>query len=100
MRTNPRPRGAAAKAAPWASFSSWLVSSIYFFFVRSSEAGQITTFGLNPGPHDHPLSIADLTLPVLTSLYVMAVLSVSLGVFQISRDCERGRRADPRTRDR
>jgi len=57
---------------------------IYVFFVRSSTAGQLATFGMNPGRQTSALRIADVTLPVLTSLYIMSLLSVALGVAQLA----------------
>ncbi|MEN6478996.1 MAG: ABC transporter permease [Anaerolineales bacterium] len=56
---------------------------IYGAFVRSSSVGQLATFGMNPGRQTQAMRIPDITLPVLTSLYVMSLLSVALGVGQL-----------------
>jgi len=56
---------------------------IYFLFVPTSSNGQVSTFGMNPGRQTATIQIPDVTLPVLTSLYVMAFLSVALGVTQL-----------------
>ncbi len=57
---------------------------IYAFFVRSSTAGQLATFGMNPGRQTAALRLPDITLPVLASLYAMSLLSVALGVAQLT----------------
>jgi simple sugar transport system permease protein len=57
---------------------------IYAFFVRSSTAGQLATFGMNPGRQTAALRMPDITLPVLASLYAMSLLSVLLGVAQLT----------------
>ena len=57
---------------------------IYVFFVRSSTADQLATFGMNPGRQTAALRLPDVTLPVLTSLYVMSLLAVALGVAQLA----------------
>ena len=59
--------------------------AVYALFVRSSEAGQSVTFGLNPGRVTAALKVPDLALPVLPSLYVMALICVFMGIFQLAR---------------
>jgi ABC-type uncharacterized transport system permease subunit len=58
---------------------------IYVFFVRSSSPGQLATFGLNPGRQTAATPIPNVTLPVLASLYAMALVAVALGVVQLVR---------------
>ncbi len=59
--------------------------AIYLFFVRTSEAGLTTAFGLNPGRQTAAMEVPDLVLPVLPSLYFMAIASICIGVFQLAR---------------
>jgi len=63
--------------------------AIMAFFVPGSEAGQTTTFGLNPGRVTSAIKISELTIPVLTSLYTMAGLSVLIGAFQLGKTQQR-----------
>ncbi|MGI6376045.1 MAG: ABC transporter permease [Anaerolineae bacterium] len=62
---------------------------IYLFFVRTSSTGQLATFVLNPGRQTAALRLPDVTLPVLASLYAMALISVALGAVQLVRGFER-----------
>ncbi|NLG29265.1 MAG: ABC transporter permease [Chloroflexi bacterium] len=59
--------------------------AIYVFFVRSSDRGLTSTFGLNPGRETSALHVPDMVLPVLPSLYVMAIGSVAIGFYQLVR---------------
>jgi simple sugar transport system permease protein len=58
---------------------------IYAFFIRSSEAGQTASFGLNPGRATQALPVGDLVLPVLPGLYAMAAVAVFIGFAQLAR---------------
>jgi simple sugar transport system permease protein len=62
---------------------------IYALFIRTSQAGQTAVFGLNPGRATAAIPIPSLTLPVLPSLYVMALVSVMMGTYQLSRGATR-----------
>lgn len=64
--------------------------AIYALFVRTSEAGLTATFGMNPGRESAAVSIPDLTLPVMPSLYVMAGISILFGFYQLARGFRRG----------
>lgn len=59
--------------------------AIYVFFVRSSDGGLTATFGLNPGRETSALQVPDMVLPVLPSLYVMAIGTVAIGFYQLVR---------------
>ena len=59
--------------------------AIYLLFIRSSEPGLSALFGLNPGRNTSALPIPDLSLPVVPSLYLMALISVFLGFYQLMR---------------
>ena len=63
--------------------------AIYALFARSATVGQTATFGMNSARPSAALSIPDVVLPVLPSLYVMAALSIFLGFFQLARGIRR-----------
>lgn len=63
--------------------------AIYWLFVRSSEAGQVAVFGMNPGRATAAVKIPDIAFPVVPGLYVMAALSVFAGFFQLARGFRR-----------
>lgn len=56
---------------------------IFLLFVPGSTAGESATFGMNLG--DTAVHIPDLSLPVQPSLYILSMLSVFLGAWQIAR---------------
>ncbi len=58
-------------------------SAIWFFFSRSIEAGVQTKFVMTPG--GSTATIPDIILPAQTTLNVLAVLCVVLGVIQLIR---------------
>jgi ABC-type uncharacterized transport system permease subunit len=57
----------------------------YYFFVRTSAAGQTATFGMNPARDTAALPMPDIVLPVLPSLYAMAGICVFAGFYQLAR---------------
>jgi len=64
-------------------------AAIFLLFIVGTEPGLTVTFGLNPGRVSAAEEIADLTLPVLPSLYTAAVASIFLGFFQFARGFRR-----------
>ncbi len=62
---------------------------IFLLFVPGTAAGESATFGMNLG--DTAIHIPDLTLAVQPSLYVLSILSVFLGAWQIARGGVRSR---------
>jgi simple sugar transport system permease protein len=59
--------------------------AILLLFGRSLEAGQQAQFGLNPGYASQAIPIPDLTLPVQPTIYVLALLALFLGGWQLAR---------------
>ncbi|MBC7237085.1 MAG: ABC transporter permease, partial [Chloroflexi bacterium] len=59
--------------------------AIYLLFIRTSEAGQTATFGMNPGRVSNAIEIPDLTLPVVSSLYIMAAAAIFFGGYQLAK---------------
>jgi simple sugar transport system permease protein len=59
--------------------------AILVLFGRSLEAGQQAKFGLNPGYASQAIPIPDLTLPVQPTIYVLALLTLFLGGWQLAR---------------
>ncbi len=59
--------------------------AIPVLFGRSLEAGQQAKFGLNPGYVSQAIPIPDLTLPVQPTIYVLALLTLFLGGWQLAR---------------
>jgi simple sugar transport system permease protein len=57
---------------------------VLFLFGLSSEPGQVTNFGLNP-TSEQAFRIPDLTLPVQPSIYILAMVLVFFGAFQMAR---------------
>ena len=57
----------------------------YWFFVRTSAAGQTATLGMNPARDTAALRMPDIVLPVLPSLYAMAAICVFIGFYQLAR---------------
>ncbi|MCC7119407.1 MAG: ABC transporter permease [Anaerolineales bacterium] len=57
---------------------------IYLFFGRNTEAGVVTTFGLNLAG-SQALKIPDLVVPAQTTVYMMMALVVFVGAYQLAR---------------
>jgi len=57
---------------------------IIFFFGFNSLPGQQATFGLNLA-HSQAIPVPDLILPVQTSIYVLALVMVFAGAYQLAR---------------
>jgi simple sugar transport system permease protein len=64
--------------------------AIYALFARTSASEQVTVFGMNPARASAAWRVPDIALPVVPSLYVMAVLAVFVGFFQLARGFGRG----------
>ncbi|MDZ7379895.1 MAG: ABC transporter permease [candidate division KSB1 bacterium] len=58
---------------------------MYALFGTGLEPGQQAKFGLNPGYASQAIPIPDLVLPVQTSLYVLVLVTVFLGAWQLAR---------------
>lgn len=59
--------------------------AIFLLFGRSLETGQQATFGLNPGYVSQAIPIPDLTVPVQPTIYVLGLLALFLGGWQLAR---------------
>jgi len=59
--------------------------AIFVLFGRSPETGQQATFGLNPGYASEAIPIPDLTVPVQPTIYILALLTLFLGGWQLAR---------------
>jgi len=59
--------------------------AIILLFARGVGSDLQTTFGMNPGRRTQAIRIPDLTVPTLTTLYLLAALSVALGIWQLLR---------------
>lgn len=57
---------------------------IYLLFAINTEAGVTTTFGLNVAGSE-AIKIPDLIVPAQTTIYMMVVLAVFVGAFQLAR---------------
>ncbi len=57
---------------------------IYLLFGLNTEAGVLTTFGLNLAS-SQAIKIPDLVLPALTTVYLMAAIAVFIGAYQLAR---------------
>jgi simple sugar transport system permease protein len=57
---------------------------IYLLFGLNTEAGVVTTFGLNVASAQ-AIKIPDLIVPAQTTIYVMVALAVFVGAFQLAR---------------
>jgi ABC-type uncharacterized transport system permease subunit len=57
---------------------------IYLLFGLNTEAGVVTTFGLNVAS-SQAIKIPDLILPAQTTIYMMVALVVFVGAFQLAR---------------
>ena len=56
---------------------------VFLLFVLNTQAGQIATFGMNTGGQAIP--IPDLVLPVQPALYMLVLIMVFMGAFQLAR---------------
>ncbi len=59
--------------------------AIFLLFGRSLEPGVEAKFGLNPGYASQAIKIPDLVLPVQPTIYVLALLTLILGGWQLVR---------------
>jgi ABC-type uncharacterized transport system permease subunit len=59
--------------------------AILFLFGQNIQPGQQTTFGLTPQGDTNVIPIPELVLPVQASLYVLALLSICAGAWQLAR---------------
>jgi ABC-type uncharacterized transport system permease subunit len=59
--------------------------TILFLFSRNIQTDQQTTFGLTPSGDKNVLPIPNLVLPVQYSIYVLALLSLFVGAWQLAR---------------
>ena len=59
--------------------------AIWFLFGRGLEPGVRATFGLNPTFGSQAIAVPDLTLPVQPTIYVLALIGVLAGLWQIGR---------------
>jgi ABC-type uncharacterized transport system permease subunit len=57
---------------------------IYLLFGLNTEAGVVTTFGLNVAS-SQAVKIPDLIVPAQTTIYMMVALAVFVGAFQLAR---------------
>lgn len=58
---------------------------MFLLFTPGTEPGQTAKFGMNLGSSD-AFEIPDLVLPVQTSLYVLCLIIIFLGAFQMARE--------------
>ncbi|MEE8163174.1 MAG: ABC transporter permease [Anaerolineae bacterium] len=59
--------------------------AIFLLFGRALEPGLQAKFGLNPGYASQAIHIPDLVLPVQSTIYVLALLILFLGGWQLAR---------------
>ena len=57
---------------------------IYLVFGLNTQAGSLTTFGLNL-PGTEAISIPDLVVPALPIVYAMSAIAAFTGAFQLAR---------------
>lgn len=57
---------------------------VLFLFAFSTEAGQVTKFGLNEAKGE-AITIPDLLLPTQPTNYVLALILIAFGAFQLAR---------------
>lgn len=60
-------------------------AAILGLFALSSESGQLTTFGLNPGFKSGAPAIPDLVFPTQPILYLLGLVALFLGGWQLAR---------------
>jgi len=58
---------------------------MFVFFARGAHPGQTATFGMNLPSTSQALTIPDLVLPVQLSLYILIIVTVFLGAWQLAR---------------
>jgi simple sugar transport system permease protein len=58
---------------------------MFVLFGMNLEPGQQATFGLNPGYVSQAIPIPDLVLPVQTTMYVLILITLFLGGWQLAR---------------
>lgn len=60
---------------------------MFIFFVRGEQAGQTATFGMNliGSSQSELVVVPDIVLPVQTSLYVLILVTIFLGAWQVAR---------------
>ncbi|HEX2997684.1 MAG TPA: ABC transporter permease, partial [Anaerolineales bacterium] len=60
---------------------------MFIFFVRGEQAGQTATFGMNliGSSQSELVIVPDLVLPVQTSLYILILVTIFLGAWQVAR---------------
>ena len=63
--------------------------AILLLFGLNIQPGQQATFGLTPQGDTNVIPIPDLTLPVQTSIYVLALAAFFLGAWQLARGFDR-----------
>lgn len=59
--------------------------AIFLLFVRDTEPGQVATFGMNISANPQAIRIPDLILPVQPTLYVLILITVFAGAYQVAR---------------
>jgi general nucleoside transport system permease protein len=59
--------------------------AIILLFGLNIEPGQHTTFGLTPMGDKNVIPIPDMVLPVQTSIYILALVSIFVGAWQLAR---------------
>ena len=62
---------------------------IVLLFGLSANAGQMTTFVINPSGESRAIPVSDLVFPTTTALYLMAVICAFVGGWQLSRGFKR-----------
>ncbi len=58
---------------------------MFAFFARGTQPGQIATFGLNVAGSSQFVTLPDLVLPVQGSLYVLIIITMFLGAWELAR---------------
>ena len=58
---------------------------VLFLFGLTSEAGQSTKFGLNPGSGSQAIVVPDLIVPAQPSIYALALVLVFMGAYHMAR---------------
>jgi hypothetical protein len=57
---------------------------IYLLFVRTTEAGVTTTFGLNLA-NAQAIKVPDLVVPAQATVLAMAAIAIFVGAYQLAR---------------
>jgi len=58
---------------------------MFAFFARGAQPGQTATFGMTLNAAEEGFTVPDLVLPVQASLYVLILVTVFLGAWQLAR---------------